>query len=149
MVYNPVEKETVMAHDNKATFEVGKIILKHSEGHNVKVVGRFVEDKEIRTAHQDCGQIKPTTLAPAELVDIFLLGGRREQEMRKELRSGKTCLFVEHHLLSYLAHSVYHLLLLVETGHPFLTVISPPDGLADVEMPCIRLQTAKKELDER
>ena len=77
MVYYLIHKVAVVRNNNHTTFE----ILKHVQSDNIEVVGRFVKHQEVRVTHQDGTQIKTTTLAPAQLIDIAMLRFGSKQKM--------------------------------------------------------------------
>ena len=52
MVNYFIHKETVVANDDDATFEVDEVIFEYVECCDVEVVSRLVEDKEFRVAEE-------------------------------------------------------------------------------------------------
>ena len=62
-----------MADDDDGAGIVGQHLFEEIEGLEIEVVGRFVEDKNIRGQRQRAGQRQPAALAARELFD----GGAR------------------------------------------------------------------------
>ena len=81
MVYYLIHKVAVVRNNNHTTFEILKIFFKHVQSDNIEVVGRFVKHQEVRVTHQDGTQIKTTTLAPTQLIDIAMLRFGSKQKM--------------------------------------------------------------------
>ena len=73
MIHQFVHKKPVVGNHDKATAEFGQVFLQYVQGYNIKIVGRFIEDQEVRIAHQHRHQVKTAPFAAAEFFDIHIL----------------------------------------------------------------------------
>ncbi len=136
-----------MADYDDATLEFGEVFLKDSEGHDVEVVGRLVEDEEVGPSHQHRGQMQAAAFAAAEGVDILLLVGGAEEEALQILHRGYALALGEGNILGDFGYGVDYLLRVVE-GYAVLTIIAESDGLADVPATFVLRHDALKHLYE-
>ena len=58
MVYQTVQEMTVMRHYYQRAFVLLQILFQYFQGHDVKVVGRLVQDEEVGLLHQDGKQVQ-------------------------------------------------------------------------------------------
>ena len=63
MLGHPVEKMAVVADYQQAALEFLKVFLQDIEGHDVQVIGRLVENQQVRLLHQDGKQVEPALFA--------------------------------------------------------------------------------------
>ena len=68
----PVEKVAVMGDHQEGHFRTGKEVLKPFDGRYVKMVGRLVENQQVRFGGYDLGQSEPLALASGEGGDTGL-----------------------------------------------------------------------------
>jgi hypothetical protein len=62
-----------MAYNEQATGKICQEVFQHSQGRQVKVIGRFIKDKEIRAAEQYGQQVKPSFFTATQFADIGIL----------------------------------------------------------------------------
>ena len=147
MIDHLVHKISVVAHHYHATSEVGEILLKHIECHDVEVVGRFIENQEVGRTHQHCAEIEAALLSSRQLIHIIILFLGRKEEVLEELRDTHLRAIAHLDIFGNVAHHIDHLLLVVER-HAILRVIAEAHSLADVEMPLVGSNLSEEHLQE-
>src|ERR1700733_12232698 len=68
-----VEEEAVVADDDGAAGEIEQGLLERAQRVDVEVVGRLVEQEQVRAALQHFGEMHAVALAAGELADLLLL----------------------------------------------------------------------------
>ena len=66
MLHGPVEEMAVVADNYQAAAVAGEILFEYVQGHDVEVVGRLVENQQIRIPHQYGEQVEPAPFATGE-----------------------------------------------------------------------------------
>ena len=77
-----------MGHHDHATPEILEEILQNTQGLNVEIIGRLVQQQHIRCLNQHSTQGQASAFATRELAKGAVLLGRRKQEALQQLRSG-------------------------------------------------------------
>src|SRR6478736_2639557 len=85
LVGHPLEQVAVVRDDDEGPGPSVENVLEGGERLDVEVVGRLVEDEDVRLGEQQPGQLEPATLATAEVTDACLLTPAGEAEARREL----------------------------------------------------------------
>ena len=57
VVYDVVQKVSVVTDDNGAAVELGEVFLENAQRDDIQVVGRFVQYQEVRLTHEHRGQM--------------------------------------------------------------------------------------------
>src|SRR6202166_4517333 len=68
-----VEKEAVVADDDGAAGEIEQRLFERAQRVDVEVVGRLVEQEQVRAALQHFGEMHAVALAAGELANLLLL----------------------------------------------------------------------------
>ena len=76
-----VEEVAVVADDEDGAVIVGDHLLEQVEGLEVEVVGRLVEDEQVRAAGEFAGEEQARPLAPGQGSDLRIDEVRLEQEL--------------------------------------------------------------------
>ena len=63
VIADPLEEVPVMRDHQESAGKAVKEILKCGESLDVEVVRRFVEDEDVRAAHEQAGELEPAALA--------------------------------------------------------------------------------------
>src|SRR5690349_7477071 len=79
---DPVEKEAVVADDDGAAGEILERLLERAQRIDIEIVGRLVEEKDVRARAQHFRQMHAVPLAARERADLFLLVATLEIESR-------------------------------------------------------------------
>src|ERR1041384_42653 len=79
---NAVEKPTVVTDDDGATSEIFKRRFERAHRVDVEVVGRLVQEQDVRPLFQNLRQMHAVALAARKCADLLLLLGAREVESR-------------------------------------------------------------------
>ena len=79
---NTVEEETVVRDDNGAAREIGQRVFESTEGFNVKVVGRFVEEKNVAAFFEQTRHVNTVAFTARQQSDFLLLVAAFEVERR-------------------------------------------------------------------
>ena len=72
MVHEPVQEMTVMRNYDESAVEFLQVLLQDVQGHDVQVVGRLIQDQQIRLAHQDGQQVEPPLFPAGKLADAVV-----------------------------------------------------------------------------
>ncbi len=80
MVGDPIEERTVVAGDDERAGPVVEERLERPQRVEVEVVGRLVEDQQVRLGRQHHHQLQPSPLATRQHPHRRVLGGRVEPE---------------------------------------------------------------------
>ena len=147
VVHHLIHEVAIVAHHNHTSLEVLQVLFQYVQRNDVQVVGRLVQNQEIRIAHQHRTQIKTAALATAQLIDIAVLCFRRKEEMLQKLRCRQTLAVTQlYHFRDVLHHiDDFHLLIKLQT---LLRIIAETDGFADVQRTTIRQLLSHQYLDE-
>src|SRR5688572_8233745 len=78
-----VEEPAVVRDHQHAAGELEQRLLQRAQGLDVEVVGRLVEQQDVRPRHQHARQMQPAALAARELADRLLLVGTAKVEARE------------------------------------------------------------------
>src|SRR5210317_1009267 len=70
---NAIEKPAIMADHHGAAAKVFESFLEGTQGVDIEIVGRFVEQQNIRLLAHDFGQMHAIALATGEYADFLLL----------------------------------------------------------------------------
>src|SRR3984957_18033603 len=68
-----VQKEAVVAYDDGAAGEVEQRLFERAQRVDVEVVGRLVEQEQVRAALQHLGEMNAVAFAAGELANLLLL----------------------------------------------------------------------------
>ena len=71
--HDPVQKITVVGDRDDYAREMVQIILQNLQGLDIQVIGRFIQDQDIRILHQDTEQTQPPLFAAGQLADRRVL----------------------------------------------------------------------------
>ena len=100
---------------------------------DVEIVGRFVEQQNIRLCHQDSQKIKPAPFAARQIADERILRRRREQEFFEHLRSRDLISVGGRNVFGDLFDVINDALFFVQSA-AFLIVIADVNGLPDLDL---------------
>ena len=145
-VHDTVEEVAVVGYRNHDAVEVVEVILEDGHRTDIEVVCRLVEDEDIRLGHKDAKQVEATLLAAAQLLDLHVLHGRREQEAVEHVaRADETIHGV--HVLTDGGHRIDDTLISIKCLI-LLAEIADPHSLADIDLAAVRGLPAGDHLDE-
>ena len=147
MIHNLIHEITVVTNHNNASWEILKVFLKYLKRFDVEVVGRLIENEEIRIPHKYGAEIEFSLLASRKFIYIVVLLLWGEEKMLKELRSREVTTLSEVYVVGYVAYNIYHLLRFIKLKS-FLREIAESDSLADIKLTCINRFKSEKELEE-
>ena len=68
---DPVQKPAVVTADDGATGETLQSFFECAQGVDVEIIGRFVEDNEVRPFFQHTGQVHPVAFAAGDVLHFF------------------------------------------------------------------------------
>ena len=77
---DPVQKPTIVTADDGAAGETFQSFFERAQGVDIEIVGRLVEDDEVRPLFQHTGQVHPVAFAAGDVLHLLLLIGAREVE---------------------------------------------------------------------
>ena len=78
---HPVQEPTVVGDDEDAARKRQNRLLERSQGVDIEVVGRLVEEQHVGALFEHPRQVDAAALAAGKLIDGFLLVGAREVEL--------------------------------------------------------------------
>ena len=78
-----------MRHQEDASREIGEVLLEQADGVQVEVVGRLVEQEEVRRRRQEAHQGEPAHLPAGEPFEPDSVHAAREEELLEELLGGE------------------------------------------------------------
>ena len=133
MVDDFIHEVTVVTHDNDTTMERLKVFFEHLQGNNVQIVGRLVENQEVRASHEHRTEVQTPTLASTEFVDVIVLLVRREKEVLQELHCRQLTAAAKVDILGDVSDNVDDLRTRVVL-HLILGVITESDGFSHTDM---------------
>lgn len=73
MIHDLIHKITVVGNYQQAAWKIHKETLKHIKRHDIQIVSRLIENKEIWVLDQNCTQIESFSLATAQFFDKIIL----------------------------------------------------------------------------
>ena len=123
-----------------------QIVLQHTEGLNIQIVGRLVQQQHVGGGGQDGQQEEPPLLAAGQLADGAPLRLCRKEELLQQLGGG------EHSLprldaVADLLHIVDHPGIPVHIGH-LLAEVADADGLPRLDRPGVGGQLPGQQVEE-
>ena len=133
MVDHTVEEVAVVGDHDQGALEVEQVFLEDVEGHDVQVVGGFVEDQEVGLLHQDGEQVEPPPFAAGEFRNGVAQHVVGEEELVEQAE---------------VADGFQHRLALVEL-HAVLAIIADLERFAALDAAGRRLESADEQVDER
>ena len=141
-----IEEPPVVADDHSAARELEERILEGSQGVDVEIVRRLVEQQDIAPLGQHLRQLDSVPLAPRELAHQFLLIGAFETE-RGHIGPGVELAVTHHDDVVATAD------LLVDgriwrESRPVLVDVGEGHRLSDVERSCVEWLQAGDQLEE-
>src|SRR5437773_9455796 len=77
---DPVQKPAIVTADDGAACETFQSFFERAQGVDIEIVGRLVEDDEVRPLFQHTGQVHPVAFAAGDVLHLLLLIGAREVE---------------------------------------------------------------------
>ena len=77
---------SVVRYDYQRAFELLKVFLQHIQRHDVEVVGRLVQDEQVRVLHQNRHQVEPSPFAAGQFGHLRVEHVMAEQELSQEMR---------------------------------------------------------------
>ena len=60
MVDDLIQEIAVVGDDHHTAIKRCQVFFQDIKGEDIEIIGRLVEDKEIRMLHQHCNEIKPS-----------------------------------------------------------------------------------------
>ena len=147
MIYNLIHEVAVVTNHNDTSREVLKVFLKYLKRLDVEVVGRLIENEEVRIPHKHGAEIEFSLLASRKFIHIVVLLLWGEEKMLKELRSREVMTLSEIDIVGNVAYHIYHLLRFVKLKS-FLREIAEFDCFANVKLTSINGFKSEKKLEE-
>ena len=80
VVYKFVKEMTVVGYYDKRSSELLQVFFKNVQCNDIQVIGRLVENQQVRLLHKDSQQIQTSFLTAAELLDLVVEHLMREKE---------------------------------------------------------------------
>ena len=147
MIYYLVHEIAVVTYYDNATGEILQVFLQHLECLDIKVVGRLIEDQEVRIPHQHRTEIELALLASTQLIYVVVLFLWSKEEELQELRSRHVLAITQVDIIGNLSNDINHLLVFLEL-QSLLREITEANRLTDVKLTAIRLNFTQEHLDE-
>jgi hypothetical protein len=137
-----------VADDDERAGPAVEQVLERVQRVDVEVVGRLVEQDDVRLAHQQPQDLQPPALPTGQVADPGPLGVAGEAEAVRQRRGpdGLAAAEVDH--LGDLLDRLQDAQRRVELGH-LLRQVGRLDGLADDDPPAVRRLPADQQLEQR
>ena len=148
MIHHLVHEIAIVTHHNDASTEVCQILFEQLERSNVKIVRRFVKDKEVRSLHQHQTELQTTSLPSGKFVDIILLTSWRKQKVGKKLQCREVATSSQIHRFSHITHHINHFHLRINR-QPILREIAKLYGFSHHKTPARGRNFSKEHFNER
>ena len=137
MVYHLIHKIAVVTNHDNTSWKILKILFENLEGYDIKIVGRLVENQEVRILHQYRTKVQLATLATTKFIHVVVLLFGSKKEILKELRSREMFASTHIDIFGDILNNVYHLHLVVEL-QSLLREIAKTHGIANIKLSAIR-----------
>src|SRR5690606_39779460 len=89
MIYNAVNKITVVRYNDKAALKLLQKILQYGQSRKVKIVGRLIKNQEIRVLVKDVHEVQPPFLPARQFGNWTVLRLIVKQEQTQKLRGDR------------------------------------------------------------
>jgi hypothetical protein len=136
---HPVEEEAVVASDDHHPRPDVELLFQHRQGVQVQVVGRLVEQQDVRRGRQHPQQLEAAPLPAGQFPDVRLLRLGAEAEALEQPARGRR---------RDLGDGVEHPRARRQ-GRELLPVDADGDGLADLHPPGVGLELAGEQPQQR
>ena len=93
-----IEKIAIMGNHDGAARELRERLLQHAQSHQVEVIGRLIEDDEIRGLPEAFRELKAIALATRQAPDLGLLDRSAEEESCQVVANGERLVAVFDHV---------------------------------------------------
>src|SRR5262245_56304407 len=148
VINRAVEEVAVVADDNQAAGESVQVIFERGERRDVQVVRDFVEQQQVRRAHQDSEQIESASFAARQRGDRLILHRGRKEEPVEHLTGGDPSAVNRPNAFGHVLHVINQPLRFVEFA-VLLIVISYDQSFARLDLARVRLDPPRDDFEQR